>query len=287
MSDRSSPTPYADDYYDRLGVDPDATRAEIEAAYECHLASMHPDVNDYPNPDEAFTRFDRAAGVLTDPHSREAYDVFRERPGIDDPATAFERWDGRGQTEPPTTFSIESGATAGETPPDDSSDSPGGSTDERREDPDTGRSTEEQREDPDAGGSTEGQRGDPDTGGSTEEASDDVSGSETDTGTEEVWDAGHDLFTAVPAAVGTGVGYLAAEWLVEGLTAHDTPGSTPTTFFLAVLPLLIVSLPFVAFCSIPIAEVEDSRLGRPPVTTLSLLAASALVVLGGVYDPAC
>jgi len=61
-------------YYDVLGVEPDATEAEIQEAYrECVLES-HPDHNDAPDATEQFKRISTARDVLTDGTERARYD---------------------------------------------------------------------------------------------------------------------------------------------------------------------------------------------------------------------
>ncbi|PSQ44193.1 hypothetical protein BRD17_04690 [Halobacteriales archaeon SW_7_68_16] len=61
-------------FYEVLGVSPDATRDEIEAAYREQVKETHPDVADVENGD-AFRRVVRAEEVLSDPDERETYDT--------------------------------------------------------------------------------------------------------------------------------------------------------------------------------------------------------------------
>ncbi len=61
--------------YDRLGVPPTATRAEIKKAYRTRALALHPDKNpDDPNASENFQKLGAAYQVLIDDQLREAYD---------------------------------------------------------------------------------------------------------------------------------------------------------------------------------------------------------------------
>ncbi|AFO58256.1 J domain-containing protein [Natrinema sp. J7-2] len=63
-----------DTYYDVLGVDPDATRDEIESAYRDRVLETHPDHSDHPDAAERFQRVMTAKSVLTDETERARYD---------------------------------------------------------------------------------------------------------------------------------------------------------------------------------------------------------------------
>ncbi len=63
-----------DTYYDVLGVDPDATRDEIESAYRDRVLETHPDHSDDPDAAERFQRVMTAKSVLTDETERARYD---------------------------------------------------------------------------------------------------------------------------------------------------------------------------------------------------------------------
>lgn len=61
-------------FYEVLGVDRDASDAEIRRAFRERARRFHPDVNDHPRAQEQFTVLTTARDVLTDPDERRAYD---------------------------------------------------------------------------------------------------------------------------------------------------------------------------------------------------------------------
>ena len=61
-------------YYEVLGVDPDATRDDIESAYRDRVLETHPDHSDAPDAAEQFKRVTTAKSVLTDDAERARYD---------------------------------------------------------------------------------------------------------------------------------------------------------------------------------------------------------------------
>lgn len=61
-------------FYEVLGVDPDAERTEIRLAYRERARRFHPDVNEHPAAGDQFRVLTRARTVLTDPEERSAYD---------------------------------------------------------------------------------------------------------------------------------------------------------------------------------------------------------------------
>jgi molecular chaperone DnaJ len=63
-----------DDFYDLLGVDPDADEAELKQAYRRLAREYHPDVNDDPRAHAQFKTVRRAYEILSDAEERRAYD---------------------------------------------------------------------------------------------------------------------------------------------------------------------------------------------------------------------
>ncbi|WP_266160729.1 J domain-containing protein [Dyella silvatica] len=65
------------DYYDTLGVKPDASEAEIKAAYRKLARKYHPDKNKEAGSEEKFKAINEANEVLRDAEKRRAYDQVR------------------------------------------------------------------------------------------------------------------------------------------------------------------------------------------------------------------
>ena len=65
------------DYYAVLGVERDATPAEVKRAFRQLARELHPDVNDHdPEAEEKFKAAAEAYEVLSDPQRRNAYDSY-------------------------------------------------------------------------------------------------------------------------------------------------------------------------------------------------------------------
>jgi len=64
----------AQDYYDLLGVDRDASAEDIKKAYRKKARRFHPDVNDSPDAAEKFKEASEAYEILSDPQKRAVYD---------------------------------------------------------------------------------------------------------------------------------------------------------------------------------------------------------------------
>ncbi len=63
-----------DSHYDVLGVDPDASKAEIKQAYREKVKEHHPDHSDDPNAQEKLMRVREAKETLLNPKDRRRYD---------------------------------------------------------------------------------------------------------------------------------------------------------------------------------------------------------------------
>lgn len=67
------------DYYDVLGVKPDASDAELKSAYRRLARKYHPDVSKEAGAEEKFKSLNEAWEALKDPDRRKAYDQLRAR----------------------------------------------------------------------------------------------------------------------------------------------------------------------------------------------------------------
>lgn len=67
------------DFYDDLGVGPDAPQANVDEAFRRQAKALHPDRNPEATAEARFKRLTAAYDVLRDPVTRKAYDEFRFR----------------------------------------------------------------------------------------------------------------------------------------------------------------------------------------------------------------
>ena len=67
------------DYYDTLGVKPEASEAEIKSAYRKLARKFHPDVSKESGAEDKFKAANEAYEALKDPAKRRAYDQLRAR----------------------------------------------------------------------------------------------------------------------------------------------------------------------------------------------------------------
>lgn len=74
------------DHYAALGLGPVATSEQIKTAYRKLAAQYHPDKNSDPKAPARFRQVQEAYEILSDAGKRKAYDDFRQRCLIDDPA---------------------------------------------------------------------------------------------------------------------------------------------------------------------------------------------------------
>jgi len=64
------------DYYEILGVNRNATREEIQAAYRRLVLQFHPDINKSPEATRKMAEINEAYDALSDPEKRKKYDMF-------------------------------------------------------------------------------------------------------------------------------------------------------------------------------------------------------------------
>lgn len=76
------------DLYQLLGLDPDASRAEITRAYRRLARSSHPDVDTTPGAAQRFDDITRAYSLLSDPETRARLDAGRARRTTRSPSTS-------------------------------------------------------------------------------------------------------------------------------------------------------------------------------------------------------
>ncbi len=81
------------DHYATLGVPPGASADAVKAAYRKRANAFHPDKNSAPDAPAKFREVQVAYETLSDAGRRKAYDDYRQRSLIDDPAAvAAEIW---------------------------------------------------------------------------------------------------------------------------------------------------------------------------------------------------
>lgn len=73
------------EYYDILGVERDASEADIKKAFRRKARQLHPDVNKAPDAEEQFKQLNEAYDCLSDPNKKRMYDQF----GTPDAAQGF------------------------------------------------------------------------------------------------------------------------------------------------------------------------------------------------------
>ncbi|WP_226023417.1 J domain-containing protein [Halomicrobium salinisoli] len=78
-------------FYEVLGVAPDASTSEIEAAYRERLKETHPDHSDAADAEEATKRVIEARDVLTDDAERERYDRLGHEAYVADDSSPVDR----------------------------------------------------------------------------------------------------------------------------------------------------------------------------------------------------
>ena len=71
----------ANDLYEVLGVDKNATDEEIKKAFRRKARKLHPDVNKAEDAEDQFKELNEAYDVLSDPNKRAQYDRFGTIPG--------------------------------------------------------------------------------------------------------------------------------------------------------------------------------------------------------------
>lgn len=106
MPDSYGGTPSADSYYERLGVDPEASDEAVTRASKLAKRAVHPDNNssEQTTAEREFDRVTDAADALTDSDSRAAYNTFIDDQGSDTGTSLYEEWDVAGRPRSPTAW---------------------------------------------------------------------------------------------------------------------------------------------------------------------------------------
>jgi len=82
-----------ENYYNTLGIAPNATEDEIKKVYRSLAMRYHPDRNQAPGADARFKAIAKAYEVLSDPVKREEYNQsLNHRIIIDAEAEAYQLW---------------------------------------------------------------------------------------------------------------------------------------------------------------------------------------------------
>jgi len=87
--------PWADSYFDRLGISPDEDVSRIRKAGKQAYSIYHPDRPNTENSDEVFMRVSKARNTLLDTDSRREYKTFCDELGGRLGTKHFERWENR------------------------------------------------------------------------------------------------------------------------------------------------------------------------------------------------
>ncbi len=73
------------DHYAVLGIEADASLAEVKSAYRKNAAKFHPDKNSAPDAPAKFREIQEAYELLSDATKRQAYDENRRRSLLENP----------------------------------------------------------------------------------------------------------------------------------------------------------------------------------------------------------
>jgi len=73
------------DHYAVLGLEADASLAEVKSAYRKSASKFHPDKNSAPDAPTRFREIQEAYELLSDPTRRQAYDENRRRSLVENP----------------------------------------------------------------------------------------------------------------------------------------------------------------------------------------------------------
>ena len=82
------------DYYEVLGIDKNASEADIKSAFRKLAKKYHPDVSKEPNAAEKFKEAQEAYAILSDPQKRKQYDQFGHNAFNNNSAGGFSGFEG-------------------------------------------------------------------------------------------------------------------------------------------------------------------------------------------------